>query len=146
MEGEAMIRKVERDDFTDCLRLFRELWPSTPINPSDVERVLERYLEDENHEIFCYEEGRIIGLVTVTKRWTFLYGGRVAIIEELIVEERFRSRGIGQALVEFVEQKMKQEGIKGIEVFSDFYRTRAHMFWEKMGYEKLAYQFKKKLI
>jgi len=53
-----------------------------------VEYVLERYLEDENHEIFCYEVGRIIGVVSVTERWTFLYGGKDAIIEKHTSSER----------------------------------------------------------
>ena len=141
-----MIRKVVKKDFPDCLRLFQELWPNVSIDSSYMQSVLEQYLENENYEVYCFEKDRIIGIVTVTKRLTFFYGGKVAIIEDLVIEEKFRNKGIGKKLVEFVEQQIKQEGIRGIELSSDFHRNQAHKFWERMGYKKLAYQFRKTLI
>lgn len=141
-----MIRKVVKKDFPDCLRLFQELWPNVSINSSDIQSVLEQYLKNENYEIYCYEKDGVIGIVTITKRLTFFYGGKVAIIEDLVIEEKIRNKGIGKRLVDFVEQRMKQEGIRGIELSSDFHRNQTHRFWERMGYKKLAYQFRKNLI
>ncbi|MGQ9719876.1 MAG: GNAT family N-acetyltransferase [Candidatus Jordarchaeum sp.] len=141
-----MIRKLLIEDLADYLRLFRELWPNASINSDDVQSVLEHYTKNEDYEIYCYIEKIIIGIIAISKRWTFFHGGKVAIIEDLIVKEQFRNKGIGKKLVEFVEQKLKKEGIKVIELSSDFHRTQAHQFWEKMGYAKLAYQFRRSLI
>ncbi|MFB0560431.1 MAG: GNAT family N-acetyltransferase [Candidatus Lokiarchaeia archaeon] len=68
------------------------------------------------------------------------------MIEDLVVEEKFRNKGIGKKLVDFVEQQIKHERIRGIELSSDFNRNQAHKFWERLGYKKLAYQFRKSLI
>jgi hypothetical protein len=46
-------------------------------------------------------------------------------------------------LVKFVERKLKEKGISGIELSSDFNRTQAHEFWEKRGYQKSGFHLRK---
>ncbi|UCD95201.1 MAG: GNAT family N-acetyltransferase [Candidatus Zixiibacteriota bacterium] len=106
--------------------------------------VLKKYTSDPDYMIWGYEEDdRIVGFITVSLRQALLYEGKVAIIEDLVVEESHHSGGVCRKLDRFVEDIVESMGVKGIEANSDFQRSEAHDFWEKCGYSKLAYQFRK---
>lgn len=138
-----MIRKIKKMDLNEIIPLFKQLWPDVFIKQENIEPLLDRYLNDENYEMYCFEEEKILGLITLSKRSAFFYGGTVAVIEDVIVDENIRRGGIGRKLVEFVERQMENQGIKGIELSSDFYRDETYKFWEKLGYTKSAFQFRK---
>jgi GNAT superfamily N-acetyltransferase len=141
----VVIREVTVQDTDSVVGLLRQLWPEKRIEVAAMNGVVEKYLEDPRYWIIGYEdEGTLLGVVTVSFRWTLFHGGEAAIIEDLVVDAGHRREGIGAALVRFVEDKIVQEsGARGIEVQSDFRREEAHTFWESMGYSRLAFQFRK---
>jgi len=141
-----VIRPVDRNDLPEIVDLFRELWPDLSLTLKDVEPILERYLRDNSYEIFCFEDKKILGVITLSKRWAFFYRSRVALIEDIVVREKYRNQGIGKKLVQFVESRLTEQGIKCVELASDFHRTKTHEFWESLNYRRLAFQFRKDLL
>lgn len=139
-----MIRKVEREDFDDVVRLFTQLWPEMQLNYDDLKYVFNEYLENRNCEMWCYGEKEIAAVVTLTKRPSFYYGGQVAILEDIIVDQQHRGRNIGYELVRFVEKRLENEGIYGIEISTAFHRNNAHSFYEKLGYKRSGFHFRKR--
>jgi GNAT superfamily N-acetyltransferase len=142
-----MIRKITEKDFTQVAELLHQLWPEKQLKYDELRRVLKKYIKESNYEIYGYEEkGVLVGLVTVSFRWAIFYEGRVATIEELVVNQAHQDKGIGKKLVRFIEDVIvKDKKTKGIELSSDLRRKSTHEFWEKCGYPKLAYQFRKEL-
>jgi GNAT superfamily N-acetyltransferase len=67
------------------------------------------------------------------------------IIEDLVVDEAHRRRGVGQRLVELAERIACQRGCRGVELSCDLHRVQTHRFWEAAGYQREAYQFRKTL-
>jgi len=123
--------------------LFRQLWPDVSFEHENMSTLLDKYIMNDNYDMYCFEEEKILGFITINNRFAFFYGGNVALIEDLIVDEKHRKRGVGRKLVEFVEKELERQGIKSIELASDFHRDDAHLFWEKLGYTKSAYQYRK---
>lgn len=68
------------------------------------------------------------------------------IIEDLIVDENYRRKGIGTQLVRLAENIARQLGCLNIELNSDLCRKETHRFWEAIGYERNAYQFRKVIM
>lgn len=68
-------------------------------------------------------------------------------INGLVVEQSFRSRGIGKLLLAAVEQWGRSVGCETISVRSNIKRKRAHRFYANNGYEHLKTQkeFRKNL-
>lgn len=61
------------------------------------------------------------------------HAARVAEILELIVDEPYRGRGIGAALVEEGVRVAKEMGCVQLEVTSNRTRSEAHRFYESQG-------------
>lgn len=142
-----MIRQVTHGDFDRVVALLQQLWPEKRIEYGKLREVLEKYIKESDYRIYAYEEKRIIvGIITVSLRWALFYEGKAAIIEDLIVDKAHRGKGIGRGLVRFVEDRLAVGGeVKGVELSSDLHRKVTHEFWEKCGYSKLAFQYRKEV-
>ena len=88
-----------------------------------------------------------IGWIHVT-RLALLEASDLAGINGLVVDEDRRSEGIGAELVEAAEGWARERGATAIMVRSRAARTRAHRFYERIGYVevKLSHVFTKPLV
>jgi GNAT superfamily N-acetyltransferase len=75
--------------------------------------------------MLCHIEGIPVGFVRCLTDWTFR-----AFIEDLIVNPDYYGRGIGRAIINFLEKTLSEGGGVRIELSS----TKL-AFWEKLGYE-----------
>jgi len=61
-------------------------------------------------------------------------GGRVAQVENVIVAPAFRSQGIGEAMMRWAIEEARRRGCFRIQLTSNKVRTRAHRFYERLGF------------
>ena len=61
-------------------------------------------------------------------------------ISGLIIDQRFRSRGIGKVLLDAAEKWARSRGCNAISVHSNVTRERAHQFYARNGYEHIKTQ------
>ena len=66
-------------------------------------------------------------------------------ISALVVDARYRSKGIGRAIVDAAEQMFRDAGCGSVEVTSNMRRTDAHAFYARLGYELTSARFIKTL-
>ncbi len=142
-----MIRPITMSDIDRVVVLAQQLWPNKKIATSEIGLAVNEYIEDPSYMIFGYEDkGLLIGFITVSIRYALFYEGKVATIEDLIVDQEHRGGGIGYGLVRYVEQLItKDSDVNGIELSSDLHREETFKFWEKCGFQRCAYQFRKTL-
>jgi GNAT superfamily N-acetyltransferase len=72
-------------------------------------------------------------------------GMRHAVLRAVQVRADQRSRGIGSAMVAFAETRARERGAGIIELMSNGSRTAAHRFYEREGYVRSHFGFKKRL-
>lgn len=90
-------------------------------------------------EAFVAEEGgKIKGLAVVWYRESLSHGGLVALIDEFIVAEGERGRGIGTRLMEYVVESCFQRGCIEVEVVTEADNFAARDFYHKLGFYEVG--------
>lgn len=130
------IRLMTNDDYRDVYRLFRQMnWAGACYDELEFARIFEKFLNSDDREAYVATVyNRVIGFVTLYYFEAFHYFGKAAIIQELVVTEEFRGRGVGKALVEFVKEKVSEKHCHGLEVATDLWQSGAKSFYEKCGF------------
>ncbi|MBI5347616.1 MAG: GNAT family N-acetyltransferase [Candidatus Aenigmarchaeota archaeon] len=69
--------------------------------------------------------------------------GKAGKLETLFVKREFRSKGIGQKLLEHAENRLKQAGVKKIKSAVQILNENSLKIHEKNGYKKKSIMFEK---
>lgn len=98
-------------------------------------------LSDPEHLVFVAEQssGEISGWADVFVMRTVGTDPR-AEVAGLVVDEGCRSQGIGGRLMERVEEWAREQGCAAVTLRSNIIRERAHLFYERLGYQVIKTQ------
>ncbi len=72
---------------------------------------------------------------------TNLYHKRHLFVDDLVTYDTFRSKGYGDAMMEYLVNYAKVAMCENIVLSSGLHREDAHRFYEKVGFEKRSYHF-----
>ena len=84
---------------------------------------------------------RIVAFIHTRLTPQFARAAYIAEIQELVVEEGYRNKGIGKALLDKTVDYCREKQIGIIEVLSSTFRKDAHRFYENNGFDKTGYRF-----
>lgn len=95
---------------------------------------LDYVLKKENNRLFVACAGeKVVGYIHGAD-YDCTYCAPLKNIMAIAVEERYRGRGAGRALLEAVENWARACGCSGVRLVSGFNRESAHGFYEHCGY------------
>jgi len=141
-----MITTATTNDFQSIVKLYKQLWEKWDMfDEGKLQEIFENDIENKRKEYLLANIGNeVVGICSVrfNDDWHYL---KTATIDELIVNKDFRNRGIGRQLLDKACEVAREKGCYRIELHSNIKRTVAHEFYEKYGFEKSSYYFKKKL-
>ena len=147
----AKIRQATEEDVPRILDLYNELTihitkVETEWRPSldDSLKVFAEISADPRHELLVAEyEGEIVGsLVLLTVPNLSKSATPWALLENLIVGERYRSGGFRSQILEYAVKRAREMGCHRIELCSDRRREEAHHLYLAVGFEDSAYGFR----
>lgn len=129
------IRVAEAED-AECIAVLCEQLGY----PTSIEEVRERLLaiqNDEKHIVYVAQlaSGSVIGWIHAHACISVTTPPH-ALVLGLVVERAERSCGIGRLLMQKIEQWAKEKSCHAVLVRSNIIRQEAHVFYEKIGYEK----------
>jgi GNAT superfamily N-acetyltransferase len=101
--------------------------------------------EPGQHLLVAESDGQVVGMATVVVRHVINNDAPFGRLASIVVADGWRSRGIGQRLVEHAEEIARQTGCNLIEVTSADHRPRAHDFYRRLGYTERPRRFIKQL-
>jgi ribosomal protein S18 acetylase RimI-like enzyme len=80
-------------------------------------------------------EGRVVGMCTAQTLISTAEGGIVALVEDMVVHERFRGQGIGRWLMESVEAWAREHGANRLQLLADRTNASALEFYHRLGWQ-----------
>ena len=127
------IRTATQSDLGLMLPLMEQL--GYPATLCELEIRFERFTASpESCVAIALKQEKIIGWVAWTESPLFVSDATRLRIEGLVVLEGYRSQGIGQKLMSYVEERARTQSPCIIELTSGIQRTNSHAFYEKLGY------------
>ncbi len=132
-------------DAEGLYELIRNELGYTEVTLDEVRSSLEKMLSSDNYfNLIVGTDSKVYGYIS-TVREVSLEAGEYYRVIGLAVKQEYQGKGFGTALLTLAEANAKVNGAKLITLSSSFKRTKAHQFYEKLGYEKTSYAFKKYL-
>ena len=115
------IREATIDDQAEVFDLLRQLMTSataeSPINqPSSIETFRQVIEEGKGTVLVAEEDGQMLGLLTLSYPVAIRCGGIYSCIEEFIVTEQARGKGVGGKLLEAAISKATEKGSYELQV------------------------------
>ena len=97
--AQLLFREFTANDFLDVLPLIQQVSAFTP-NPEDQKQIMLSFLNAENsYSIVVLQLDQIIGFGSIIF-YHRVRGGKTAIIEDIVIKQKFRNLGIGKQLIE----------------------------------------------
>jgi ribosomal protein S18 acetylase RimI-like enzyme len=141
---DVAVRAVEAADMEALADLMTQLGYET--RASEMQMRMEMILANKNYATFvAVSGGKVCGMIGTYTCYTYEHNSPSARIIALVVSEKMRGCGVGEKLVAEAEKDLAQKNIKRVAVNTHFKRTRAHEFYEKLGYEKNGFRLVKEL-
>jgi GNAT superfamily N-acetyltransferase len=128
-----------RSDIPRLVELLGELFSHerefSP-DPDKQREALEAILADRSRgRIFVAREGsELVGMASLLYTVSTAEGGKAALFEDLIVDPRYRGKGIGSKLVSYVIQQARAEGVLRITLLTDLENDTALGLYRKLGF------------
>jgi N-acetylglutamate synthase-like GNAT family acetyltransferase len=145
------IRPATEDDIPRILELYHELSMITTkaeqrLNTSgdDYRRVFAEISGNPRRELLVAEyDGEVVGTVALYIIPNLSHGATpYALVENLVVNHKYRRKGIGKKLMEYTIVRAKQEECHRIELCSSKGRKEAHRLYRSVGFKPEAYGFR----
>lgn len=88
--------------------------------------------------LVCHEASAILGMVNLLFTISTAEGGKVAILEDMVVHPEHRSSGIGGQLLDAAIEYCRTSGCSRITLLTDRDNASAMRFYARKGFEKSA--------
>jgi GNAT superfamily N-acetyltransferase len=138
------VREARLSDSPAIAELISQL--GYPTTPDEMAARLEPILSNQEYITFLAEVGgEIVGLAGARLGNAFEFAGGYARLTGLVVGESWRSKGIGELLLDRIEVWAREQGVSRVILTSSAHRKRAHQFYLRHGYQETGLRFAKLL-
>ncbi|HEY0794034.1 MAG TPA: GNAT family N-acetyltransferase [Chthoniobacterales bacterium] len=132
------IRSCLREDEKAVFALARDFATSFPVDPASFSESFPHVLSSSGMCLAVAQSSdAIIGYVLGTAHPTFYASGPVAWVEEIMVKECLRKKGVGKLLMEHFEVWAKSKGCRLVALAT----RRAAEFYKNLVYTESAVYF-----
>lgn len=122
--------------------LIRQLSPG--VTEQRYAYLLDDMLAHDYRMVAVFEGETCVGVSGI---WvaTKIYSGRYLEMDNVVVAESHRSKGIGKILTDYIEKLALEENCETMMLDAYLENEKAHAFYERQGFVKKGYHFLKRI-
>lgn len=139
MKENIQVRIADIDDLEDCVKLLAQLFAIEKEFTSDTCRQrdgLTLILQNKSiGEILVADNDNVIcAMVSLLYSVSTALGAKVAILEDMVVDDVYRNRGIGKILLESAVKHAEKKGCHRITLLTDSDNAIARKMYRSEGF------------
>jgi GNAT superfamily N-acetyltransferase len=144
-EKSMLIKELKSEkEWKEAYPVMKQL--RTHLDEEQFLELVQEATQKENYNIAALYNNDKVEAVTGFMPMITLYNGRFIWVCDLVTASDSRSKGYGEALLNYVHNWSKENGYDIVSLSSGLQRKDAHRFYEnKMEYDKVSYVFLKRL-
>jgi len=140
---EWAITRATLDDVPALCELLARLFTQEADFKPDVQKQAQglRLIinEPSRGQLFVLRIGnRVVGMVSLLRTVSTAEGGEVFWLEDMIVADEFRGRGLGSELLRHAIEFARQQQVSRITLLTDLENKPAQRFYERHGFKASA--------
>jgi len=132
------IRKLQKEDLTNgFLQTLDSLRQTSNTDKKIIEKTFEKINSNKDQlTIVALLDGKVVGATTLLIETKFIHnGGKVGHIEDVVVNNEYQKKGIGEKMITYLLRYAKEQGCyKTILDCADDVKP----FYEKLGFKHNA--------
>ncbi len=135
-----MILKATSDEQILATReVMRQLRPNVPFD--EYLAILKRMNETEGYQLVALYDKDDVRAVAGYRIMETLHDGRVMYIDDLNTDERYRSKGYGKTLLDWLKAEARAQGCGHLHLDSGVQRAQTHRFYFREGLDVNCFHF-----
>lgn len=136
---------AKREDSQRILALAPQIYRVDSL-PSNAPDLLSKLIDSPDCDVLvAKKDSQVVGSAFIFYLPIPAHGTPCAFLEGLVVDKDHRSQGIGTSLFNKAVEVAKEKGAYKIIFTSGKDRADAHKFYEKLGFAKWGFEFRKDL-
>lgn len=140
-----IIRKAERKDIPRILDLYAQLESGqhSVLSQEGAEAVFHKMELYPDYSVYVAESGgEIVGTFALAVMDNMAHmGAPSGLVEDVVVSEPLRGKGIGRQMMEFAMGLCRRSGCYKMSLSSNLARVDAHRFYKNLGFAVHGYSF-----
>jgi len=142
----CIIRKIKQEDYSYIADIIRNDLGYCNSSDIDVAVRLNKIKDQSNYITFIAEyANKVVGFIGLIRGIAYEINGEYVRVAALATKQEFQNMGIGSKLLEEAENYARKINAETIVLNSGIQRIQAHEFYEKRGYIKKGYSFRKNI-
>jgi GNAT superfamily N-acetyltransferase len=102
-------------------------------------------MESDGYELAALIDDGMVRAVAGYRYMTMLYCGRLLYVDDLVTDDRVRSRGHGKRLMDWLKAEAREHGCSELQLLSRVTREQAHRFYFREGLAIECFEFRVKV-
>lgn len=125
------VRTMTINDYDEVKALWMTIKGFAIRSIDDSYEGVERFLKrNPNTSVVAVEDGKVVGAILCG------HDGRRGCLYHVCVNEKYRMKGIGKAMVVFCMEALKKEGINKVSLIAFTKNDIGNAFWRTIGWTK----------
>jgi GNAT superfamily N-acetyltransferase len=145
MLNKLKIRKAIADDVPFILSLYaqKDIDNGHILSPEEAIEIFNKFRSYPNYSLYvAHIDDRVVGTFELLIMDNLAHQGQPSgIVEDVVVDSNFRSKGIGKKMMYFAIEICRRHGCYKLTLSSSLHRDGAHRFYESLGFKKHGYSF-----
>ncbi len=143
---QLQLREASADDLPQVLALYAQpgLGDARLLDPARARDIHASFARYPSYRLFvaCGAGDKVLGSYALLVMHNLAHMGTPsAIVEDVVVDESQRGLGIGRRMMDHAMALAREAGCYKLALSSNLKRTRAHAFYESLGFERHGLSF-----